>query len=143
MNCESHMTNKTVKYLSLGVLLGLSQFSQAGQLVQIDSELRQTLEILKINGVVNVDISIWPISSEAIETALNQAQPKSDNDKILISQVKQKLEANDVSKLQIVSNVNGDERAVVSGFNTEGNTVTPLGVSFSLSHAGDNIDYTI
>ncbi|MGD4317668.1 hypothetical protein QT621_24620, partial [Xanthomonas citri pv. citri] len=101
------MTNKTVKYLSLGVLLGLSQLSQAGQLVQIDSELRQTLEILKINGVLNVDISTWPISSEAIETALSQAQPKSDNDKLLISQVKQKLEANDVSKLQIVSNVNG------------------------------------
>ena len=56
------MTNKTVKYLSLGVLLGLSQLSHAGQLVQIDSELRQTLEILIINGVVNVDISTWPIS---------------------------------------------------------------------------------
>ena len=137
------MTNKTVKYLSLGVLLGLSQLSQAGQLVQIDSELRQTLEILKINGVLNVDISTWPISSEAIETALSQAQPKSDNDKLLISQVKQELEANDVSKLQIVSNVNGDERAVFSGFNTEGNTVTPLGVSFSHSRAGDNIDYKI
>ena len=134
------MTNKTVKYLSWGVLLGLSQLSHAGQLVQIDSELRQTLEILKINGVLNVDISTWPISSEAIQTALSQAQPKSDNDKLLISQVKQKLEANDVSKLQIVSNVNGDERPVFSGFNTEGNTLTPLGVSISHSHAGENID---
>ena len=137
------MTNKTVKYLSLGVLLGLSQLSQAGQLIQIDSELRQTLEILKINGVLNVDISTWPISSEAIQTALSQAQPKSNSDKMLLNQVKQKLEANDVSKLQIVSNVNGDERAVFSGFNTEGNTVTPLGVSISHSHAGDNIDYKI
>ncbi|MBD3727850.1 MAG: capsule assembly Wzi family protein, partial [Moraxella osloensis] len=122
---------------------GLSQLSHAGQLVQIDSELRQTLEILKLNGVLNVDISTWPISSEAIETALSQAQPKSDNDKLLLNQVKQKLEANDVSKLQIVSNVNGDERAVFSGFNTEGNTVTPLGVSISHSHAGENIDYKI
>ena len=129
--------------LAISVALLYSFSAHAGQLVQIDSDLRQTLEILKINGVLNVDISTWPISSEAIETALNQAHPKSDNDKLLLNQVKQKLEANDVSKLQIVSNVNGDERAVFSGFNTEGNTVTPLGVSFSYSHAGENIDYKI
>lgn len=127
--------------ISVALLCGFS--AHAGQLVQIDSDLRQTLEILKLNGVLDVDISTWPISSEAIESALIQAQPKSDNDKLLLDKVKQKLEANDVSKLQIVSNVNGDERAVFSGFNTEGNTVTPLGVSFSYSHAGDNIDYKI
>ena len=74
--------------LAISVALLYSFSAHAGQLVQIDSELRQTLEILKINGVVNVDISTWPISSEAIETALSQAQPKSDNDKLLISQVK-------------------------------------------------------
>ncbi len=129
--------------LAISVALLCSFSAQAGQLVQIDSDLRQTLEVLKLNGVLNVDMSTWPVSSEAIETTLSQAQPKSDNDKLLLNQVKQKLEANDVSKLQIVSNINGDERAVFSGFNTEGNTVTPLGVSFSHSHAGDNIDYKI
>ena len=102
--------------LAISVALLCSFSAQAGQLVQIDSDLRQTLEILKINGVLNVDISTWPISSEAIETALSQAQPKSDNDKLLLVEVKQKLEAKDVSKLQIVSNVNGDERAVFTRF---------------------------
>ena len=141
------MQLNNIKFLKLPLAISMAllcSFSAyAGQLVQIDSDLRQTLEILKLNGVLNVDMSTWPISSEAIETALNQAQPKSDNDKLLLGKVKQKLEANDVSKLQIVSNVNGDERPVFSGFNTEGNTVTPLGVSFSHSHAGDNIDYKI
>ena len=127
--------------VSMALLCGFS--AHAGQLIQIDSDIRQTLEILKLNGVLDVDISTWPVSSEAIETALSQAQPKSDNDKLLLNQVKQKLEANDVSKLQIVSNINGDERPVFSGFNTEGNTVTPLGVSVSHSHTGENIDYKI
>lgn len=129
--------------LAISVALLCSFSAQAGQLVQIDSDLRQTLEVLKLNGVLNVDMSTWPVSPEAIETALSQAKPKSDSDKLLLGKVKQKLEANDVSKLQIVSNINGDERAVFSGFNTEGNTATPLGVSFSHSHAGENIDYKI
>ena len=62
------MQLNNIKFLKLPLAISMAllcSFSaQAGQLIQIDSELRQTLEILKLNGVVNVDISTWPISSE-------------------------------------------------------------------------------
>ena len=54
------MQLNNTKFLKLPLVISvalLCSFSaQAGQLVQIDSDLRQTLEILKLNGVLNVDI---------------------------------------------------------------------------------------
>lgn len=137
------MKTNVFKFLALSVALGLCQITYAGQLVQIDDELRHTLEVLKLQGVISLDTSTWPISSEAIESALNQAHPQTSTEQRLINQVKQQLSQKDSSTLQLVTNINGDKRAVVSGFDNSPNTVTPFGITISHSYNDDNLDYKI
>lgn len=139
------MQLNNIKSLNLSLVFSTvllaSISANAGQLVQIDNDLRQTLEVLKLQGVISLDMSTWPMSSEAIESALNQAHPQTDQQ--LINQLKQQLNQRDITKLQVVTNVNGDKRAVVSGFDNNINTVTPFGATLSHSYHDDKLDYNI
>ena len=126
---------------SIALLSSMS--ANAGQLVQMDSDLRQTLEVLKLQGVINLDMSTWPISSETIALALKQAHPNTENDQQVINQLQQQLTQQGVTKLKLVSNANGDKRAVVSGFGDKVNTVTPFGVTLSHSYHNENLDYNL
>ncbi|MFW2177851.1 MULTISPECIES: capsule assembly Wzi family protein [unclassified Moraxella] len=127
--------------LSMG--LGAIQASNAGQLVQIDQDLRQDLQTLALSGAIDINTSTWPLSSEVIERALSQASPKTEYEHQLLQKIQQQITQTDQSKLQIVTNIEGDKRAVVKGFEQAGNNVTPFGVSMSHAHADNRLDYRI
>lgn len=137
------MKQPLFKLFMLTAAIGLAQTSFAGSLVQIDNEVRQTLDTLKFRGVISIDTSTWPISSEAIDSALQAAKPRAPEDTRLIDGLKQKIHQSNNVNFQLVSNVNGDKRAVYSTFDKDYDTNTPLGLSASYSNQTQHLDYKL
>lgn len=129
--------------LTFSLLASLSQPSLAGRLIPINDTLRQDLEVLKQRGVIDVDTSTWPLSSEAVERSLSQAQPKNGDDNRMLASIKQQLAQNQAYQFQVVANANGDKRPIVSSFDKNYDTQAPVGLTLGYRHDMGNIDYQL
>ncbi|TDN51523.1 capsule assembly Wzi family protein [Scandinavium goeteborgense] len=84
------------KYI-LGVipilLAGMPFAATAGGLVTSDSALRSDLAWLSSNGVVDLDLSTWPLSQSEIERKLAHAHPDSAAQRLVIERVLTRMDS--------------------------------------------------
>ncbi|MFC6378013.1 capsule assembly Wzi family protein [Tatumella terrea] len=82
---------KCLLALAIGLAVLPATHSFAAGLVLPDSDLRSDLSWLADRGVINLSLSTWPLSQDAIEAALNKAHPSYASEQLAIERVQQRL----------------------------------------------------
>lgn len=83
------MIKQLIIALSLGVLCGSQAYAQG--LLFNDAELREDLNWLNQQGVIQISTSTWPLSGDEVQRALQQAQVQNPSQQKVLQAVQQHL----------------------------------------------------
>lgn len=83
--------SKCLLALAIGLAILPVSNSMAAGLVLPDNDLRSDLSWLADRGVIQLSLSTWPLSQDAIEEALDHAHPSYAADQLAIERVQQRL----------------------------------------------------
>ncbi|MBF7685634.1 capsule assembly Wzi family protein [Acinetobacter sp. B10A] len=114
--------------------LGLSTtFASAQALLLNDSNLRSDLNWLNQQGVIQLSTSTWPISADAVTSALTQATVKNNAQQKVLDAVAQKLKPASLATAQI--KVASDQNRLPSAFADTANTQAQYEAGLTLQHS--------
>lgn len=87
---ESHMSTKFKLMIAIGLCTCAIEASAAG-LIAPNMELRQDLVWLSDRGVIDLNLSTWPMSQEEIQSSLTNAHPSTELESETIARIQQQL----------------------------------------------------
>lgn len=103
------------KYLAGSIFLLMANGAFANGLVLNQAELRQDLNWLQQQGVIQISTSTWPLSHNEIERALNNAQANDSTQNEVIERVRQAL-ANENSMFKAGLSLQSEENPLAHQF---------------------------
>lgn len=128
-----------LKKILLVSALGLACTCASAQALLLnDNNLRSDLNWLNQQGVIQLSTSTWPLSTDAVKSALNHATAKNSAQQKVLDAVEQKLQPHTLATAQL--NVATAQNRLPAGFSETATNVAQYNAGLTLQQSRSNWD---